>query len=433
MKNPTLLRWLCVRAYGAGKASPGAITGLDILVNTWADHRSVDAEGYFRDRFFPGLEDYYAARKLRSATVVTFIGDLPAFWSAVKRLRPDSKQILLERYVRLVDFLFPLRLWLGQLSFSFDDLDLEGTDVSSLFKNAQWTEAPAFVTALQYSLLRRLAERGVRPRTYLTVYENTIPQKMAILAIRRFMPDTEIYGFCHMALKPNFLACYTDRNEALFAPMPDRVICNGERYREILLREEYPAERLFIGAALRFSYLHQQPEPAIPSRASDGSPSVLVVLTQKWSLNLELVTKLMAAVEALDVIVRVKPHPMRRDFLRTLESRFPGRAELVEGSMEEAMRGADVIVTAASGAGLESALSGYTVVSVQSDGQLDMDPLAWFPEFPDGVVTSEELRARLLQELGARGPRAPLAYKVGEFFAPRTDRNMEAFLPGSTE
>ena len=429
----TLLRWLCVRLYRTGLAPPEVLTRLDILVNSWAVQGSVDAHGNFKDRFFPGLEEYYAARKLRSISVLTFIGGMGAFRTLVKRLGPDSKYILLERYVRLTDLLFPLRLWLGQLSFSFNDLDLEGTDVSSLFTNAKWTEAPAFVTALQYSLVRRLGQRGVRPRLYLTVYENTIPQKMAILAIRRFMPDTEIYGFCHMALKPDFLACYTDSNEARFAPLPDRIICNSERYRAILLREQYPAERLVVGAALRYAHLHKQSAPVSESRASDRRRGVLVVLTQKWSLNLELVTKLMAAVETLDVEVRVKPHPMRRDFLLTLESRFPGRAEVVEDSMEEAMRRADIIVTSASGTGLESALSGYTVVRVQSDGQLNMDPMAWFPEFPDSVATGEELRERLVQELGSKGRRVPLAHGIDQFFAPRTDKNMEAFLPGSAK
>ena len=40
------------------------------------------------------------------------------------------------------------------------------------------------------------------------------------------------------------------------APLPDRIVCNGSFYRDILIREGLVAERLRLSLALRYSYLN---------------------------------------------------------------------------------------------------------------------------------------------------------------------------------
>ena len=198
------------------------------------------------------------------------------------------------------------------------------------------------------------------------------------------MPRTLVYGFCHNPLKRNVLPWYTDRHERDIAPLPDRIVCNGVRYRDILVREGYAPERVVVGAALRYAYLHRGgavPSARAPSSVG-GAPRVLLVLTTKRDGTAEVIDKFVAALAVIsNAAVIVKPHPFARELADGVVAALGARVRVVDGTMEEALAESDVVVCAASGAVLEAALAGKRVVRISPESQLDMDPLAWF----DGV------------------------------------------------
>jgi len=430
-----LLRWLAVRAARRN----GAIrwekrAGPDVLLSTWVDRGSIDSSGRVRDRYLPGLAPFYSSKGLSAATILWIMEGFSTFWSTIRQLRKGPEYVLLEEHLRLVDLVFPAMLWRRQRAFRFAGAVLRDLDVSRLFETAQRTASLSVVASLYYPLMRRLAADGVHPRLVVVPFENMVFDKMTILGVRRFMPGTAVYGFCHNPLKRNVLPWYTDVHERDIAPLPDRLVCNGRRYREILVREGYAPERVVVGGALRYAYLHRGGLEAQGSgpRPSGTPPRILLVLTTKRDGTLEVIDKFVAALaEVRDAVVLVKPHPFARELATRVLSALGGRARVVDGSMEEALAASDVVVCAASGAILEAVLAGKHVIRVSPESQLDMDALAWFEEFDPPVSTPEELSRRLKEVCSVIGTasRARPGDGLSSFFAPLTEEHMDAFLP----
>jgi len=428
-----LVRWLAVQVVRGRGARRRAGAGPDVLLVTRVDRGTIDRAGSVHDRYLPLLADFYASKGLSSATVLMISESLGVFWSMIRRLRRTPDSILPEDHLRVSDLAFPARMWARQRTFRFRGAMLQGLDVSRLFDAANRTESLSVMAMLHYPLMRRLAADGIRPRLVVLPFENMVSDKLTILGVRRFMPGTDVYGFCHNPLKRNVLPWYTDVHERDIAPLPDRIVCNGVRYRDILIREGYAPERVVIGTALRYAYLHREGtmlrERSRPA-ADGGTRSVLLVLTTKRDGTAEVIDKFVAALAVIsEAAVIVKPHPFARELADGVVSALGERVRVVDGTMEEALAESDVVVCAASGAVLEAALAGKRVVRVSPESQLDMDPLAWFAEFEPAVSSPEELARRVAEALFTTGTRAAAASDVSSFFAPPTEAYMEAFLP----
>lgn len=428
-----LLRWVAVRLIGGGPHRTGPASEREVLLRTWVDPESINRSGSLRDRYLPGLAEFYASRGIASATILVIFENLRTYVAMVRRLRGGRDYLLPEAFLHLSDLMFPVALWLRRRRFAFRPAVLCGLDVSRLFEAANRTEPMSVLASLHYPLMRRLAERGFRPRAFVLPFENMIVDKMTVLGVRRYMPGTRVYGFCHNPIKRNVLPWYTDAHERDIAPLPDKIICNGPRYREILIREHYPPERVVVGAALRYAYLHGgSRSPAQPGRSAAGGAVVLLVLTTKRDGTLEVIEKFLAAVRGWDTIeVLVKPHPFARGLAGRVTAGLGDRARVVTGTMAEALAACDVVVSTASGAVLEAVLAGKPVIRVSPEAQLDMDPLAWFDGFPRPVGTAEELLQRLEEALSPRSEAAVDAAHNGleSYFAPPTAEHMAAFLP----
>ncbi len=430
-KSASLLaRWLAVVAVRGRGARRSATP--DVLLSTRVDQGSIDQAGSVHDRYLPLLPSLYASKRLSCVTVLTIAEPFRVFLAMIRRLRRSPDCIVLEEHLRLWDLTFPALMWARQRTFRFRGATLHGLDVSRLFDASNRTESLSVMSTLHYPLMRRLAGDGIHPRLMVLPFENMVSDKLTILGVRRFMPRTLVYGFCHNPLKRNVLPWYTDRHERDIAPLPDRIVCNGVRYRDILVREGYAPERVVVGAALRYAYLHRG--GAVPSfRAPSsvgGAPRVLLVLTTKRDGTAEVIDKFVAALAVIsNAAVIVKPHPFARELADGVVAALGARVRVVDGTMEEALAESDVVVCAASGAVLEAALAGKRVVRISPESQLDMDPLAWFEEFEPAVSSPDALARRLVEVLSAKGTPPADAMELSSFFAPPTEVYMEVFLP----
>ncbi len=135
---------------------------------------------------------------------------------------------------------------------------LKGIDLTRLFKKeSENTAFSSLDTLLYYRLPKRLAEAGLRINLIITEYENMINEKLLILGFRKYLPFSKVVGFQHGALYPLLLCNFVTKEESIFAPLPDRVVCNGEFFRKILVQEGLPPELATVGPALRYTYLWQ--------------------------------------------------------------------------------------------------------------------------------------------------------------------------------
>jgi len=285
---------------------------------------------------------------------------------------------------------------------------------------------------MYYILFKHLAEEGLTPRLVIDGFENMVTDKMIILGVRRFMPGTSIYGFYHNVPPPNVLCFFIDKNESRFAPLPDRIICNGKRFMNILIREHFPKEKLALGAALRYFYLYDIKSTS--RHMDDNKVHILLTLPLERGAALELFYKVKKSAKDIeDCSLFIKPHPMDIHIIDELKKDFVGNMNIIEGGMAEAIGLADIVVSAATGAALDCLIAGKEVIRIGRDTNIDLDPLAWFEEFDKAVYGVDQLKEKIMtlsMKIKNRLYKNPsYHFLLPELFLPQSEENMKAFLP----
>jgi len=426
--------WLVVRTNGLMYRHKGEGGGSnpDIVIHTWVDEKCFGSDGSFKDRYFKVLPDYCRRKGLAVGTFVTIYDIQRSLWQALTFFRKSEDHFIIpEDYYTLSDYLFPFLLWFKRMRFRFDEVEIQGIDCSILFKRNNALEGVNFAT-MYYCLFGRLVKKGLRPKVVIDGFENMVSDKMIQLGVRRFMSGATIIGFYHMAPPPNLLCCYTDAEELPYAPLPDRIVCNGERYREILAGEHFPKEKIVVGAALRYSYLHQAGSARSPE--SSGEFRILLTLSLEEEASLEIFHKLREAVKGIERYrMLIKPHPMGTSIVKRMAGDFSPGTRVVEGTMAQAMDQCHIVVCGASGAAIDCVMSDKEVIRVGRETQIDLDPLRWFGEFEKPVLSIEEL-GRRIKELEGRimnPDYQPPHYSVmlPSLFSDVTEESLKVFLP----
>ena len=427
-----------LRRLGAPAVRPPAARPF-VLLRTWVDASCFGPDGTFRDRYFDGLARWLQDRGCSVAVIPVLYNTGRSYGSAWRWLRANSLDFVAPfRHLRLADYVFALRVARRQAGMPRGPVSLDGVDVSRVFLEERTRAAfdgGALECILSYRLPLRLAEAGFRPDVVVEGFENMIEEKTLNLGFRRYLPGTRLVGFQHGALSPLLVSNFVTPGESDFAPIPDRVVCNGEAFREILVDEGFPPERSVVGPALRYAYLWS----ANLSSSGAGGAAVLVPLPLEHRAAVELLAKVVQAFgETTSLRVLLKPHPMSHSdklFATARESELPRHFELVDGGMDKWLRHAGVLISLASSTLYEALAAGVPVVVVGRESALDLNPLAWYPELERVVSDPEEIRAEALRLLSL-SPEELAAYRrrgkeiLRRSFNPVTDESMRVFVDG---
>lgn len=412
------------------------------LLRTWVDRGSVGTGGVFTDRYFPGLAEWLERRGVAALTIPalgTYEGSHRGAW---RRLRATSQRFLApESYYRPGDYTFALREARRAARMPRGRIAVGELDVSRVFEEERRRDAydrGTLDALLSHRLPLRLARAGLEFDLVVDVYENMIPEKPFSLGLRRYMPAARIVGFQHGALYPNLLCNFVSAGEAEFAPLPDRVVCNGEFFRDVLVRAGLPAERAFVGPALRYRHLWRETRRKLEA---GGEPTILVPLPLVVANSIELLHKLCAALRDVHTRVLLKPHPMAptEKMLRTAASRdLPAHFRFVEEPMGELLPRARIVIAIASSALYEALTAGVPVVVVGREASLDLNPLAWEPGIGEvfrepAAIRAEALRLLALSDAELAAYRERAAAVLCRSFNPVSDETMRSFVDGLIE
>lgn len=440
------LGWFVASSIGQRRRDSGAFPGKGdqpgVLIRTWVDEACFGAEGVFKDRYFPGLCQWLTAQGYAVRTTPVLLNLDRSYRSAWEWLRNSEQQFLNPfRYYRLSDYLFALRGGCRQVNLTTGPVHLNEINVGRLFAAEQKRAAfdvSSLESILSFRLPRRLAEHGYGPDILVDAFENMIPDKLFILGFRRYLPQTKLVGFQHGALYPLLLCLFVTRGESEFAPMPDRVVCNGEFFRDILVREGLPADRTAVGAALRYAHLWAAGKTTQPFT----QPTILVPLPLVPDAAVELLTKVVSALEPVrDVEILVKAHPMSslESLLSAAQLReLPPQFKFVQGTMGDLIKRSRVVIALSSNTVHEALAAGVPVVVVGREAALDLNPLDWYPDLNKVVRSPEKLREQVLTLLQAT-PKDLDDYRqraqevLHSCFSPITNDAMQAFVKGLVE
>jgi len=427
--------WLLTKAnkiyYQMKKVSVSQIKP-DIMIHTWVDEKCFGTDGKFKDRYFTILPEFYKGKGLKVSTFVTLYNIRCSYWCAISFFRVNRDNFIIpEDYYKLYDYLFPFWIWIKRIGFRFNLILIEGVDCSRLFNLNNKNERINFTT-MYYLLFKRLAHRRIIPKVLIDGFENMISDKMIQLGIRKFMPETLVYGFYHTTPSPNILCFFTEQKETEFAPLPDRIICNGSKFKNILIHEHFPKERIVTGTALRYFYLYTIKKPHRIN--TQRNFVMLLILPLENEAALEIFYKLTKAIHGIDNYhLLIKPHPMNTSIIDRIKNNFFPNTEVVKESIEEAISRCDIVISAATGAAIDCLMADKEVIRVGRDTQIDFDPIAWFGEFGQPVYSIQQLRERIIgfeKNIKNESYIPPkFSSMLPELFLPATEENMTAFLP----
>lgn len=281
----------------------------------------------------------------------------------------------------------------------------DGFDVSRLVEEDRWRQLASNrppLALLHYLLISRIAERGLRVRTLFHIYEGQIWERALALSIRRFLPDAEVVGFQHASVGEFEASVRMSRNFINEAEIPDRIVCQGPLWRDVLAENGIPPGRLRVGCSLRYEHLFHT-----VSHAGQGSPcslseahKVVVALGLELAESVDVFLKVLEAFRSQsDLRIYIKPHPkasiaaiIKRAFGRVSPpNSLPQHFSVVAGTISEWLAQAQLLVHSGSTASYEALAMGIPAIFVARECGL---PFAQVPNksgFAPVVFSAREL------------------------------------------
>ena len=180
-----------------------------------------------------------------------------ALSTAVSYLRKNSDDfIILEDYLRRVDYLETYKLFFTKRFFDLGELKIMGTDYKEILGHYLKREIVEY-GSLFYFFAKRLEERGYSNISFLINHENMKPEKALILGIRQFLPDSKIIGNFHTARPKNLLTLdYANIDEYKIAPKPDLIMFNSPQLLDSF-KKNYPITPTINGMAFKQEYMNE--------------------------------------------------------------------------------------------------------------------------------------------------------------------------------
>ena len=252
---------------------------------------------------------------------------------------------------------------------------------------------------LYLRLPKRLANSGILVNQLICEYEGMISERMLTIGFKKYYPSIKIVGYQHGSISPLLLSNFLTDGESQFVPIQDRIICNGIFFRNILLKEGLPANKLTVGPALRYRHLHND-NNFQSEEFSESNNCVLVPLPLMPSDGAELFNKVLLAFGGYTkYCFIIKPHPMapKNEALFSCYGidRLPNHFKFSRKNISEWLPKIQAVVSMSSSVVHEFAAAGIPLVVVGRDTALELNPLGFFPKRDKVFYSPKQIRQEL--------------------------------------
>ena len=430
-----IIRWMgkCIQGRIFGRYTNLPVNDKEnVIIHTFVDEACFGRNGEFSDRYFPGLSQWLEKHDFNVFSIPVLFNIKRSYKNVWTWFQKSYQEFINPyKYYRLKDYVCVLKLaWhAAQLPLQ-KKICLNQLDVTLLFNEERKKKAFSYLNVILYLYLpKRLQDKGLQADLVITEFENMIPEKMISMGFKSVYFSVKTIGFQHGALYPLHLCTYVNRSESEYAPLPDRIVCNGPFFRDILIQEGLPEEKLVVGPALRYAYLHnfkvEQPKSSIfvplPLMLTDGV-ELLIKITQSFC-------------EEKKIRIFLKPHPMSspEQYLNMAKiKKIPEHFEFVTGSMSEWLSQSQIVITLSSCTIYEAFAAGVPVVVVGQESALEFNPLGFYSDFNRVFYSPEEIyketiRLLSLDEKELVEYREKAKVVLQNSFAPLTDELMSVF------
>lgn len=393
--------WRGHRAMRRFALVPQNLAGQRLWVLSWVRADSFPAGApATKDHFFGALPLWLIEWRVRwgwLANPTGWLGDSASIAAAVARASEPAT---------LIASFIPWRARLGAAWRVFAPLlscklaiHALGVDLSAMIRRATDQDLALGIVARTRpfrEVARQCRKLGVEPETLLYTYENQPWEKQLLAGFRQHLPATRLVGFQHTIFADRYISALPTKAQLEAGLFPDLLLVSGEEFRDRLIEQGVPAERLAICGALRFPDLADLGAEA--TRPPQAVATVLATLPMQGDEALELAHKAALAIGGLDGMrLLINFHPMMNKAARkSIEERIAAldlgdKIRLVDGAARHWLEECDLLLYNSSGTVFEAARIGRPAIYVGPSTGLDLEKL------PGG----SSLRCRSPQELAS--------------------------------
>jgi hypothetical protein len=416
-------------------ASPEPFEGEDsVLLFTWIDDRNFGPDGSYRDPHLGSIPELFRKSGRHVRLLARILPGVP-FAATVHRLLETGE-----------DFLFPDSLltaddeqWAATTAATYTprvpgDATVAGVPTAALALEHHDEHREAHRRALLNGrLVPRFAQNGISPERTVITYEGHAWEQALLWSTALQAPKTMLVGYENVNMTRLALSMYQADAERPLRPVPDRIVTNGPAFRDVLLSEGTPPERVRSGCAIRHASLWDAAASTSRPRTPGDHLRVLVATDGALGAAVELIRKAFDAIaidERFEIVVKCHPN-LDAERVRALAGGPP--TAYSNEPIQQLLQHVDAMLYTYSVVAYEALALGVPPVFVRAETALDLDQLEPFRELRQEARTPTEIHA-CLEAIATSDPSALESWRVlardaaKRALAPVDDRCIEAFL-----
>lgn len=317
--------------------------------------------------------------------------------------------------------------------------DFAGMDIRVLFEeelSTHWVSNGAANALLTMAVVRNWARSNLPINRIIYLYENQPWERAVCWEARRSLPGAVLVGYRNTLAPRLLLNFYLAPGEAKEAPLPDRVITDGNLTAELLSADGYEPDFVRVAGALQMQdLLDLRPPPGRPS-ASETEATVLVAFSgglEETAALAHMAVQLFDEAEGVQVVFKFHPSMPFEKVSRLLGDRFPAHVRVSEEPITELILKSSVMVYTESTVCVQALALGLPVIHLRTQFEFDMDPLEAVPDARLVATGLEELRQKVRWLLAHREEyiaehQEEWKHQVQEMYGPVTEESFRAFV-----
>jgi len=367
--------------------------------------RSFDKEGKYHESFFGELKKTLETRGKETAILPFIWLPLRQYNQIIKNMkRSESVFIVPHAFMSIMDapkiLLHSILNKPENIKYPFlDNMNISSIINSDLYE--AWIRTRQASNLWFYDMVKGLKRNKINIDTFIYIYENLAREKIMCIAFRKFYSSTYLIGYQHSAFPKMRLDYFFSNYESEIHPLPDRIITNGEYYKNLLVKSAYPKDKVVKGTGIRYKYLADIEEKKLA--LNSNNPTILVTPSIDMA---EVADLLMLAYKSFGdkkeytVIIKCHPFLSFKKINAHLKLKLPSNFHVSEDGMNSLLMKADILLYTSSTTSVEALRMGVPVIHIESSHFLDLDPLGHNPSLRCSVNSPREL-LRCINELMA--------------------------------
>jgi len=416
--------WLWPRIISGARRPHGSVYYLDSFILK----DSINGNGEFSDRYYPGLIEHSPADIRTSFWYApTIIGvKRPIEYIRMFRdiRRANANIMMKEDWLKLTDYLAAIyySMLLPRKITKYPKW--RGYDVSEILEEEKVLDVGSFSlvnSILIFRFIRRLKRRGVELYAVIDWFENQVIDRALNLGLNKYYPEVKTKGYQGFVVSGDFACQQPIQSEYDGQTLPDKIMVIGNAYVEH--RKKYcESLNVSVAPALRFYGTHTH---LINSDSEKDTISVLLPINIDSSREIVRICLGIALSDKLRIVLKQHPSCSWEE----CTSMVPQAKENVfvrhTGTIDSLLSRTRVLLTSSSSVAMQGLLAGISVIIISGNSGPVMNPLAEYvhSDYWNVCNDAECVSSILYADLDI-----PAIKNIDEYLSPVTDTAVEKML-----